>query len=698
MTFKCHSLIIFVSCILLLKIPLSLAYDIKNSLNTFGVPGLIDIPTAGSLDDGEMSISVSKFGSNLRNTISFQALPNVFGSFRYSGVGDRETGFYKTSGYTTWDRSFDLRVDLLKEKKLIPNLSVGVQDFIGTGIYSSEYVVISKSIYNSVQTTFGLGWGRLGSTNKIKLAPRKSSRHSKGGNINFNQFFTGDVGIFAGIKTKTPIHNLTLKAEVSSDDYSMDGNLQKSLPISNTNFGAEYSVNNALTISSHYIHKEKIGIQATFSANPHKTYSGNFIEPIPQPFYSLPYENKNNNQSYWNEVINELSKERINTIAYKTDNDTAIIVIQNAHYSSHTQAVGRTLRILSRYIPLSYKKFNIILSEFGVPITEISLDRNEVSWIVDSPNAELITQKLSKIKTARNYYYDLKINKKEFPTYYLRLNPYYRVHLFDPDTPLYYDFGGSLRFVNSLNPGKIVVADLRFPVLSTFESISRGVKGKMPKVRTNLKNYLNVNEPRIHNFFISSYYKPTSSLYGRITIGYLETMYAGISSELLFAPSEKKISFGAEVNAIEAREFRQLLNTRKLNGLQKVNGHLSAYWDTDYYDYFAQFDIGRYLAGDKGGTLTLSRNFQNGWQVGGYFTLTDASFDDFGEGSFDKGFFFKIPLNAYVPYETRSSFKENIRPIQGDGGARLSVPGRLNEVVSEYKTNRINSTWSRIWR
>ena len=96
MTIKCHSLIIFVLIIYLFKINILFASEIRNSLNTFGVPGLIDIPTAGPLDDGEMSVSVSKFGSNLRNTLSFQALPNIFGSFRYSGVGDRDTGFYSS--------------------------------------------------------------------------------------------------------------------------------------------------------------------------------------------------------------------------------------------------------------------------------------------------------------------------------------------------------------------------------------------------------------------------------------------------------------------------------------------------------------------------------------------------------------------------------------------------------------------------
>ena len=94
----------------------------------------------------------------------------------------------------------------------------------------------------------------------------------------------------------------------------------------------------------------------------------------------------------------------------------------------------------------------------------------------------------------------------------------------------------------------------------------------------------------------------------------------------------------------------------------------------------------------------MSRNFPNGWKIGGYFTLTDASFSDFGEGSFDKGIFFNIPFNSISPYETRSFLSENIRPIQGDGGARVIVPGRLYEIVSPFKRKNLHSSWAKIWK
>ena len=43
--------------------------------------------------------------------------------------------------------------------------------------------------------------------------------------------------------------------------------------------------------------------------------------------------------------------------------------------------------------------------------------------------------------------------------------------------------------------------------------------------------------------------------------------------------------------------------------------------DTDYYNYLTQFDFGKYMAGDVGGTLTIKRQFPNGTTVGGFSQL-----------------------------------------------------------------------------
>ena len=48
------------------------------------VPGYIDMPSAKSFNDGQITFTTSKDNENLINALSFQALPRVFGVFRYS--------------------------------------------------------------------------------------------------------------------------------------------------------------------------------------------------------------------------------------------------------------------------------------------------------------------------------------------------------------------------------------------------------------------------------------------------------------------------------------------------------------------------------------------------------------------------------------------------------------------------------------
>jgi hypothetical protein len=51
---------------------------------------------------------------------------------------------------------------------------------------------------------------------------------------------------------------------------------------------------------------------------------------------------------------------------------------------------------------------------------------------------------------------------------------------------------------------------------------------------------------------------------------------------------------------------------------------------------------------------------------------------DYGEGSFDKGLYFKIPFNSFSGKNTRASFATVIRSLQRDGGQRLEdFTGRL---------------------
>jgi hypothetical protein len=59
-----------------------------------------------------------------------------------------------------------------------------------------------------------------------------------------------------------------------------------------------------------------------------------------------------------------------------------------------------------------------------------------------------------------------------------------------------------------------------------------------------------------------------------------------------------------------------------------------------------KLSIGEYLAGDVGSTIEFSRSFKNGTKFGVFASFTDVTAEQFGEGSFDKGYFLTYPYMA----------------------------------------------------
>ena len=226
--------------------------------------------------------------------------------------------------------------------------------------------------------------------------------------------------------------------------------------------------------------------------------------------------------------------------------------------NSETLTIGRSLRVLSRYAPLAYNILTIILAENGIPVTQVSFSRRDLEVLIDAPNAELLTKKIASIKTAPKKIYDAKVLYNNFNKIDWSVRPYYELALFDPNKPLYWDLGARLKSKIKLKPGLSISGTVDVPIYTNFDEIWRGVKGNLPHVRTDDKNYLNNTDPKIRDLLITSIFKLDSNLYGRLEVGYFEPSYAGLSSEILYFPLNHNFSIGAELNYSKSRDYKQL--------------------------------------------------------------------------------------------------------------------------------------------
>ncbi|SEN47436.1 YjbH domain-containing protein [Palleronia pelagia] len=682
-------------------------------LNLYGVTGAVDMPTALEQPEGELSGSVSHFGNITRGTLTFQALPWLQGSFRYSQFSGLR--LEDNPGYEDYlDRSFDVSVRLLSETRWRPALKLGLQDLAGTGISSGEYLVATKTFGGDLALSAGLGWGRLGSYNPaFSTGTREPIDNGRGGNFNVDQWFRGDAAPFASaIWQATP--RLSLMAEYSSDAYDLEtGNgaiasqriLDRDSPL---NFGAVYRVNDAVTVGGYYLYGSEFGVSLTFQGNPNRPPVQGQVIRAPGPV--APRPSRASAPEKWIEtwaarptaqttllgaLERDLAGSGIDVESLQVQGPNTVEVrIRNQRYGMAPQAIGRTARALSRTMPSSVETFRIVPSSDGLPLSAIVMRRSDLEALVLEPDAsaQLFAATGFADPPARDR--RAALSPSVFPRFDWSVGPYVRRVLFEPEEPLRLDVGVRAQATYEPRPGLVFSGSVTKRIAGNLSDSVRQSNSVLPRVRTNFNLYNEQGDPALEKLTGAYYFKPGDNLYGRVTVGYLERMFGGLSTELLWKPVGSRLALGAELNYVHQRDFDTQFGFQDYS---VATGHLSAYYKLPE-KFHVQLDVGRYLAGDVGATLSLHREFANGWRIGVFATKTDVSAEEFGEGSFDKGITLEIPVGQFLGRPSKTTASTTLRPITRDGGARLEVDGRLYDRVRDYHRPDMQDSWGTVWR
>ena len=83
--------------------------------------------------------------------------------------------------------------------------------------------------------------------------------------------------------------------------------------------------------------------------------------------------------------------------------------------------------------------------------------------------------------------------------------------------------------------------------------------------------------------------------------------------------------------------------------------------------------------------------------VGAFFSRTDISKQEFGEGAFDKGLYFNIPIDFFSTSYAQRSFSWGIRPVTRDGAAMLIHGLPLWGVTDQGNHWSITHAWKNIY-
>lgn len=676
-----------------------------NSYSTYGMPGLIDMPTARTAPDAELTGTVFHFGKTTRTTLSFQVTPRLTASFRYAALeglgGVRDT---------LYDRSFDLHYRFLDEGRYRPAVAVGLRDFIGTGVYSSEYVVATKSLSPRVSVTGGIGWGRLatsgGFTNPLgilssKFETRPEETSPLGGQLEATNWFRGDAALFGGLSWQAT-DRLKVKLEYSSDAYPQEEARATIDRDGQMNLGLDYRWSDSVSVHAFYMYGSTFGAAFNIINNPKRSVapSGTHSAPIPVRARApgsgrdLGWVSDPDTTTSTRSLLKEaMANEGMEVEALSLEPHRVRIHVRNPRFDATAEAIGRTVRILTQVTPDSVETFVIVPVVKGIPASAVTVRRSDAEALEHAPDGAeqmLARAQVGDAHGGRPPSFDTSL----YPRFLWGIGPYVSTSYFDPDEPVRFGVGLQVDAEWNAAPGLYFSGSVRHRLAGNIGDSTRVSDSVLPRVRSDSNIYDRDGETALTNLTADYYFRPGPDLYGRVSAGYLEPQYGGLSSELLWKPVQSAVALGAEINYARQRDFDQAFGFREYD---VVTGHASGYWDLPS-DFHVQVDAGRYLAGDWGATFAVDREFDNGWRVGAYATFTDVSFDDFGEGSFDKGLRFTIPLSPLIGMPTRRQYSARIQPLTRDGGARLHVDGRLYETVREYHAGGLERSWGRFWR
>ena len=666
------------------------------TLNTYGNTGLIDMPTAETMADGNIAFTYGLVGNSSRATVNFQIAPRVEGSLRYSDING-----WSGANLDRNDQQFDFKFKLLDEKTAPFSLSLGFRDFLGSAIYSSEYLVATKEVSPGLRVTGGLGWGRLAGERAFDNPIGGTRSNAPGGSeqLNTANFFKGDdVGFFGGVEWQPSGSSWRLKAEYSSDTYEQETASGQFTRDNGFNFGVERQLAKGLDAGLYWIGGNEIGLRVSFSADPRIPRTPPDLVNGPPPFTPRPADAKGGtswtqNQPLKDQMMTALlpafEAEGLDVLSATLAAQSADFQIANTRHDRPAKAVGRAARLLALGMPPSVETFNITVVENNLPTATVVVNRSDLERLVDTHEA---------VPESWERFSILNASALEKPTW--SAEPEGLSYSIGPKVPFSLS-GGAFDFdvvieadaSYQISPEFSITGEMSQSLLGGLQDVTPAT-GPLQRVRSNFAAYQS-DTPVLDRLTADYVTKMSDHLYGRASFGYLERMFGGISGELLWKDVNSPISYGLEVNYVQQRDPNSLLG---VNGYDVVTGHGSIYWDTGWNGVFAQVDAGRYLAGDWGATVTLSRRFENGWEVAGYVTETSADTSGSTSGSFDKGVRLTIPLGWTVPFPTRRTLTVPFSDLARDDGARLDISNRLYPMVRAVDRNRLGENWASFWQ
>jgi hypothetical protein len=620
-----------------------------NNSSNWGGTGLMEIPNARILEDGFIRVGATAATPYRWYTVGMGILPGVEFTGRLTNITNIQTPY----AFTYLDRAFDLKYQIFPESKALPAIAIGINDFQGTRMFPSEYLVISRQYY-PLDFTLGIGTKRL--KGDISLP-------------SLDKF-----GLFGGVEVALS-DRFHLMAEYNPVKYEEDTPSIRGVPE-----GAKSPVN--LGIRAEILEGINLGLSyqrgTTLGAMLHLQFRlGKPILPQKSdPQLLLPVDRRNFEERDPKEMVDNIHKAiraaGFSDICVYTDGSIVIAEFENTKYLSNQKAAGRVLRILLYYSPEDCSKLIVVEKKQDMPFLEISVRPSHLemfllgkipddvfySGLIDVNVTSQATNSLKGDFISSETAPEKKINigvKPDLTTFWLDATDYLQVR------------AGIKPYLTAI-PWKGARAYARFDI-PFYSDIYASAEPSLNPVRTDQAEYLDINYT-FDRLLINQVFRLSEKGFGRVSLGYFDKMYAGIQGETLYFPGEGSIAFGVEGDWVIKREPKAQFELMDFDRYS-ILGNVYYYYQGLRMTFHMQY--GKFLAGDKGWMFDINREYDTGAIVGFYYSYTDTDIftDTFNRGYNNKGVYLKLPIRMFLDHDSGQMLNYGISPWSRDVAATV---------------------------
>jgi membrane-associated phospholipid phosphatase len=659
-----------------------------------GQSGYINMPSAWVEADGTFSVGYSYDSPYGSTWVSNTILPFLQVTGRYVSLtgtpafsrADPEYG----RGYGRYkDKVVDAKLNVWRESKWLPGISIGATDLLGTELFKGQYLVASKVFGSARNFEASIGYGRK--------RPN---------------------GVFAGARwAPTTLPGWALVAEYDANDYKNDFHAVETgaaLRQKGPAVGLEYRWGwLGAQVARHRDH---------FSANAYITIPFSEREFIPKLYEPAPFDPKKaparvsaaewqNSASHGAELAQALIKQDFKNVRVELDGNVLKLTLTNNRISNMGRAVGRAARTALAFAPEGTRAIHVTYTKLEQPIATYEFQdlqrlTDYLTGLVDrdtflqtvlvrySTPADRIEDQQSLLAAVREEGNGLAVQagqdgnivqvvSEDREANRFKVVPKLGFFFNDPSGALRYEVAAAANYDRRLAQGTYLNSAFKLNLFENVSGVTQASNSLLPHVRTDIAEYKRGGRFKLNKLMLNQYLTLDERLYARVSSGFYEEMYRGVGGQVLYLPKASHWAADVTVDALQQRGYKGWFDKRDY---QTVTALGALHYKLPY-DITATARAGRFLARDEGVRLEFKRRFASGVEIGAWYTKTNGK-DITNPGTptnpyNDKGIFLSVPLNIMLPSDTQASAGMMLSPWTRDVGQMVTSPGDLYDLFEQ---------------